>query len=470
MILKKIASPGCFHVRDRLPMTLAIYNILLIIIGIFFFPVFLLITLSRKKYRGRTLERLGLKSKEIKDALAKSKSVEGKTTNSPVIWIHALSVGEVTSALPLVKGLRADIADAIIILTVATSSGKKIAKNLLSCHVQLILSSPFDLRFAVRRYIAAFRPDIFILVETDFWPNWLTLLQKKGIPTMLVNGRISKKSFTAYQRFAFFFKPMFRSFDLLSMQTEEDCRKMTMLAVAADKVIALGNLKYDMERPNEEENQGTLPELAGEDTTFVWVCGSTHPGEEEILFAAFAHLLARQDIQNIKELKEQPFLVLAPRDINRGQELVHLAGSFGLEAGRRSCGKQKGQVLILDTLGELALCYSQADLAFVGGSLVSQGGHNPIEPAIHGVPILFGPHMEDFSEIARELLDCGGGETVTVDSLTETISTLLVDKEARFHMGQTAYELVERHRGGVQRHMQAIQGLLHHAALSHAGQ
>ncbi|WP_339138284.1 MAG: 3-deoxy-D-manno-octulosonic acid transferase [Candidatus Electrothrix sp. GW3-4] len=433
---------------------LFIYNLLFTISWVILLPLLLLVVLSRAKYRGRTLERLGLTIGKVQTNLAK---VTQEAVKSPVIWIHALSVGEVTSALPLVKALRKDMAEAVIILTVATSNGKKIAENLLAPYVQLILSGPFDLRFAVQRYITAFRPDIFLQVETDFWPNWLALLQKHGIPTMLVNGRISERSFLAYQRFAFFFRPMFRSFDLLSMQTEEDCRKMTVLGVPADKIISLGNLKYDMERTAETEKESVFPELAGEGR-LVWVCGSTHPGEEELLFAAFAQLLARRDIT--KDINEQLFLVLAPRDINRGQELVDMAGDLGLEAGRRSCRENKGQVLILDTLGELAFCYSQAQLAFVGGSLVNQGGHNPIEPAIHGVPVLFGPHMEDFSEIVRELLDCGGGKTMTVDSLTDTLASLFSDQRARVQMGQAAQELVERHRGGVQRHVQAIQDLL----------
>jgi len=436
---------------------LFVYNALICVLGVILLPVLLLVVLSRAKYRGRTLERLGLTLRKRQHTLNALAKAAGETANKPVVWIHALSVGEVTSAQPLVKALRADMAEAIIILTVATSSGKKTADILLRPYVQRILSSPFDLRFAVRRYITAFQPDIFIQVETDFWPNWLSLLQKQGVPTMLVNGRISEKSFAAYQRFAFFFRPMFSSFDLLSMQTAEDCRKMTMLGVPADKVIALGNLKYDMERPQEKKRGIPVPALAGERKALVWVCGSTHPGEEKVIFSAVAQLLSRRNQQKIAE---QLFLILAPRDINRGHELVDLAGSFGLEAGRRSCGEQKGRVLILDTLGELALCYSQAELAFVGGSLVRQGGHNPIEPAIHGVPVLFGPHMEDFSEIARELLDCEGGKMITVNSLTETLAHLLTNKEARATMGLAAQRLVERHRGGVRRHVQTIQGLL----------
>ncbi len=446
----------------RRAMILTIYNILFIITGILLFPVLLLITLSREKYRGRTLERLGLKSKKTQEALAEAR--KGRATNSPVIWIHALSVGEVTSAVPLIKALRADKTEAIIILTVGTSSGKKTAENLFSSSVELILCSPFDLRFAVQRYIGAFQPDVFIQVETDFWPNWLSLLRKKRIPTLLVNGRISEKSFAAYQRFPFFFRPMFCSFDALSMQTEEDGRKMGLLGVPAERIITLGNLKYDMEHPQEKEKKDIVASLLEQKqgSRFVWVCGSTHPGEEKILFSVFAQMLAQQDQQNHPKEAEQLFLILAPRDINRGQELLELAASFGLEAGLRSRDEKKGRVLILDTLGELVSCYGQADLAFVGGSLVPQGGHNPIEPAIHGVPVLFGPHMEDFSEIAQELVDCEGGKEVFEASLIETLRLLLGDKEERIRMGQAAHALVERHRGGVQRHIQVIEDLLHH--------
>ncbi|MCI5160025.1 MAG: 3-deoxy-D-manno-octulosonic acid transferase, partial [Candidatus Electrothrix sp. AUS1_2] len=186
------------------------------------------------------------------------------------------------------------------------------------------------------------------------------------------------------------------------------------------------------------------------------------PGEEDILFAAYARLSARLSAgRDIAEHSAEPlFLVLAPRDIKRGPELVDLAAGFGLEAGLRSRGEEGGQVLILDTLGELAQCYGQADLAFVGGSLVPQGGHNPIEPAVHGVPVLFGPHTEDFSEICDELVRCGGGKRITADSLPETLVALRADKKARTMTGRAAQALVERHRGGVRRHVQAIRGLL----------
>ncbi|MCI5115763.1 MAG: hypothetical protein D3912_13290 [Candidatus Electrothrix sp. AX1] len=265
---------------------------------------------------------------------------------------------------------------------------------------------------------------------------------------------------------------MFCSFDLLAMQTQEDCRKMIKLGVPADRVIALGNLKYDMEYPSVQEATHPLSPLSfltEKGNQLVWVCGSTHLGEEKIIFSAVAQFLAKKEqqkaTQELEELEEieELVLVLAPRDIHRGQELVELAGRFGLQAGLRSRNETEGRVLVLDTLGELASCYAQADLAFVGGSLVPQGGHNPIEPALHGVPILFGPFMEDFAEIAHDLLDCAGGKTVTADSLATTLASLLVDQQTRTLMGQAAHALVQRHRGGVQRHVEAIKGLLTNA-------
>lgn len=458
-------------------MILAMYNGVLMTLGLLLLPVLFLIILSRKKYQGRTLERLGFKRKKRQEALNR----EGESSKKNVIWIHALSVGEVTSALPLIRefrkfrGLRTNRATnratnrtkTVIVLTVGTASGKKTAEKLLGSSVQCILSSPFDFRFAIQRYIADLQPDIFIQVETDFWPNWLSLLRKNNVPTMLVNGRISGKSFVAYQRFALFFRPMFCSFDLLAMQTQEDCRKMIKLGVPADRVMVLGNLKYDMGYPRypsvQESTRTALPlpvsppVMTEKGKTLVWVCGSTHQGEEKIIFSAVAQFLARRDQQKVAQ---QLVVVLAPRDINRGQELVALAGRFDMQAGLRSRNETEGRVLIVDTLGELALYYSQADLAFVGGSLVPQGGHNPIEPALHGVPVLFGPSMEDFAEIAHDLLDCAGGKTVTADSLAATLAALLVDKETRTLMGQAAHALVQRHRGGVQQHVEAINGLL----------
>jgi 3-deoxy-D-manno-octulosonic-acid transferase len=367
------------------------------------------------------------------------------------IWIHALSVGEVTSALPLVKAIRDDMSDVVIIFTAATRSGKQLADTILAPHADLICYGPFDLWFAIQRYVAAIRPDLFILVETDFWPNWLWFLNRKKIPAMLVNGRISEKSFALYTRFSFIFKPMFQRFSLLSMQTEADAEKMIDFGINADQVITLGNLKYDMDTTDLSANGISRQALGIAEKQRIWVCGSTHAGEEIILFSVFARLAAEAEL----------FLILAPRDIGRAHELTDLARKYNLQPATRTARPGKGgNVLILDTIGELSSCYRLAHLAFVGGSLVARGGHNPIEPAACEVPVLFGPHMEDFSEIAQSLIACGGAETVTAETLPRVVSKILNHNIIHAEMAEHAGNLVRQHRGGMTRHMQAIHQLL----------
>ncbi|MGR0480335.1 MAG: 3-deoxy-D-manno-octulosonic acid transferase [Candidatus Electronema sp. V4] len=370
----------------------------------------------------------------------------------PVIWIHALSVGEVTSTLPLVKGIRESIRPAALVFSATTRSGKELAERLIAPHVDLVLFSPLDLPCTVRRYLDVMRPSCFILVETDFWPNWLHQLRRRQIPAMLVNGRISKKSFTSYRRFAFFFRPMFGCFSLLSMQTAQDRDKMLALGIPEEQLVCFGNLKYDL-----PTRQAAPPDLtAAHDHRLIWVCGSTHPGEEELIFAAFQKIVGANPC--VRSLR----LIIAPRKIERGEELVKLARSFGLNAVLRSSGAADTEscVLILDTIGELAGCYSLARLAFIGGSLVDEGGHNPIEAAAQAVPVLFGPHTEDFAEIARDLTACGGAKVVTAESLAETAAAILSDDALHEAMSGAARDLVERQRGGVERHVQAVRQML----------
>ncbi|MGX9728096.1 MAG: 3-deoxy-D-manno-octulosonic acid transferase [Candidatus Electronema sp. VV] len=389
-----------------------------------------------KILQNRVLERLGLNLPRL------------PVRQGPVIWIHALSVGEVTSALPLVKAIRESIRPAVLVFSATTRSGKELAERLIAPHADFILFSPLDFPCAVRRYLDAIRPSCFILVETDFWPNWLRQLRRRQIPAMLVNGRISEKSFAAYRRFALFFKPMFRCFRLLSMQTAQDRDKMLALGIPTERLACFGNLKYDL--PARQTAPHDLA-AAAHDHRPVWVCGSTHPGEEELIFAAF------------KKLAGLPLrLIIAPRKIERGGELLKLARSFGLNAVLRSSDDVGAEscVLILDTIGELAGCYSLARLAFIGGSLVDEGGHNPIEAAAQGVPVLFGPHTEDFAEIARDLLDCGGAKVVTAETLAETAASILSDDALHTAMSGAARDLVERQRGGVERHVQAVRELL----------
>jgi 3-deoxy-D-manno-octulosonic-acid transferase len=411
------------------------YNILQFIILFFCWPLIVLVVLAKPKYRKRIPERLGWRWRRLIGP-----STQGKKT----IWIHALSVGEVTSAMPLVRGLRAD-PTLRLIFSVTTQSGAQLAQKTIAPHVDGIVPFPIDFLPVVRHFITAIQPDLFLLVETDFWPNLLLELVRKKIPAILVNGRISQKSMDSYHRFGFFFKPLFDSFAALCMQTAVDKERMISLGIPESKVITLGNLKFDTSILSGISIPAGI-QLSG----IRIVAGSTHRGEEEILFKAYTKLKGRW--QNLS-------LIIAPRDISRGGEIKRLADSIGLIASCRSQGHRKPlpEIHILDTIGELVAFYQSCDIAFVGGSLVAQGGHNPIEPAVIGVPVLFGPHMEDFAEIAEELIAAGGAIRIhDADSFCEALEHLLSDPSFRIAMGTAAAVYIKKRQGVISRHLELI--------------
>ncbi|MDW7774402.1 MAG: 3-deoxy-D-manno-octulosonic acid transferase [Desulfobulbaceae bacterium] len=423
-----------------------VYNFLQILLLVITLPLLALVILGTKKYRGTIRQRLGF---SLPAALGNISPAGRK-----VIWMHALSVGEVTSALPLVRGLRQETDDVIIIFSATTVTGRSTAAKLIAPYVDCIISGPLDLLFSINRFIHHIRPDLFILIETDFWPNWLYLLQRKKIPMMLVNGRVSEKSFTTYRKFQFFFLPMFRSFSLLSMQTGHDAAQMAQLGIPEKKITTLGNLKYDTALMV-DEGRATLgkADLLLPAGCIIWLCGSTHRGEEEILLAAFDRL--RKKFENLA-------LIIAPRDPGRSSEINDLADAMKLPANRRTIrDNPEADVLILDTIGELTQCYKLAKIAFIGGSLVPSGGHNPLEASVFGVPVLFGPHMDDFREIAAECLQYNAGiEVRSVDEITAVVNNILLDAVRYSAMSQAAKQLVRDKSGVVSRHLVEIRKLI----------
>jgi 3-deoxy-D-manno-octulosonic-acid transferase len=426
------------------------YQIITGLVALLALPVILCLA-ARPKYRQRFLRRLGW---GLQQQLAHVLAAAG----TPTFWMHALSVGEVTSALPLVRGLRGAYPTANIVFSVATRSGSKVAHKLLFPHIDALIAAPLDIGPVVPSFLRVIRPDLFILVETDFWPHWLHCLAQQDIPRLLVNGRISKPSFQRYRRWAALFRPMFASFTLLSMQTAADAEKMIALGLDGGRVVNLGNLKFDTSQLQTREPDQCIIASARERYGFaaatpLWICGSTHAGEEAIIFQVFSALRTRTpDLQ----------LLLAPRNIERGQDIVTLAGQFGLPCRRWSTDQvSQGPVLILDTIGELAACYAMADMVFVGGSLVAEGGHNPIEPAAVHVPVLFGPHMEDFSEIAATLVQSGGAcQVASTLELQEKLQQILTDASLRRSMAEAGWQYVQSNRGVVRRHLQVINDLL----------
>ena len=421
------------------------YNLFMTVGVIVFAPVLFVKVILTPKYRSRSGKRLGF-------ALGQSPGDSG--SGWPRIWVHALSVGEVASAINLVQELRRSFPQGVIIFSAATRAGDSFARATLGEHVDCFAPFPFDLLWSVRRLISWVNPDLFLLVETDFWPNFLWELDRRGIPSLLVNGRVSESSLARYRRFRFLFRPLFNSFQALAMQTEEDAISMRQLGVDHARLEVLGNLKYDAALSGSGLKAGLdrtalqIPEQA-----LVWVAGSTHRGEEEIIFNAFEK--AARSCANL-------FLIVAPRNVERGGELAAMAARRNLSAFRRSLGGAgEGSVLILDTLGELSSVYGLCEVAFVGGSLVPQRGHNPLEPAVYGKPVLFGPCMEDFAEISRDLLAVGGARQVhDEEELCAALTFFLADPVERERAGRQAQGLIASRRGVTEAHIALIRRIL----------
>lgn len=417
-----------------------LYTLIQLILLPFLFLPLAVIAILVPKYRTRTLRRLGIGLKK-----------ENLTQTGKTIWVHALSVGEVTSALPLVSGIRKEMPEARLIFSASSRAGAEVAEKILHDKVDCFVPFPFDIIPVIKRFIRIIQPDIFVQVETDFWPGILSVLKQKEIPSLLVNGRISEKSMKSYKRFSFIFQPLFASFHTLSMQNEKDKENMISLGVNRKQIKTLGNLKYDTALYSTSARNQPLPFKLPE-YKYLFVAGSTHLGEEAILL---------QTYKNLKEQFPELYLIIAPRKTERGKEIQALALEKGLQANCRSQINAGGRDLfILDCIGELNLIYSHADYAFVGGSLVKKGGHNPIEPAIFAVPVLFGPDMNDFLEISRQLLEVNGAIMVHEHkTLTAVLKKLITNSAFCQETGKAAQAFVHSQQGVIRRHTELIKGL-----------
>jgi len=409
-----------------------LYNFLQLAALLLLFPVILTVVIFVKKYRGRVFGRLGFGLRRM---------LPDECAGRHCIWVHALSVGEVRSCRPLLAALRMEFPQSCLLLSTTTATGGETAKTYGKL-VDAVIPFPFDLLFCVAYFVRLVRPDFFVLVETDFWPNFLIFLRRRGVPAFLVNGRISEKSSSAFIHYRRFFLPVFSSFCRLYMQTAGHAEAMLRLGVGEKRVRFLGNLKYDaaLEQVRAAaEMTREIPVRKGEGPLLV--AGSTHTGEEEILFRFFVRLrLAFPDA----------ILVVAPRDIHRAGKIEGLAADRNLVSKRRSerPAPDSYAVLVLDSFGELSFCYRESDMVFIGGSLVREGGHNPLEAAVFAKPVLFGPHMDDFSEISKDLLREGGAiEVRGEDDLLRVATSLLHDADLRRKTGLAAGRSADARRG-----------------------
>lgn len=398
---------------------------------IFFFIPLLPLFLTNK----RVLEKLAL---DLPPATPKKGS----------IWIHALSVGEVLSAIPLARHLMGKYPSKDIVLTVTTPQGMKIARNDLGGEATVLLTMPLDLWWSTRRIVHFIKPSLFILVETDIWPGLIAYLKRRGIKTLWINGRISPRTFKSYRRFRFFTRPMLNALELCMMQSDLDRRRLLTIGVGQEKAVTVGNIKFDREwlPMSGEEHDHWLNALNLQPHDITWIAGSTHRGEEDIVLDVFRRL---------QPLFPPLRLIIAPRRLERTGDVWRLSSRKGFRTALRtevSGKKGRYDVLILDTIGELERLYGVAKVSFVGGSLVPIGGHNLLEPAIFGLPVLFGPYTHNFVLMSRLLIEAGAGKKVSDgEELFETMKGLLSDPEKSDRMGRKAREFVETNRGALER-------------------
>ncbi|HEY3302865.1 MAG TPA: 3-deoxy-D-manno-octulosonic acid transferase [Candidatus Binatia bacterium] len=411
-----------------------------LILGLPLTPLFLVLG---ERYRRGLLQRFGFYPLKLRESMRGARP----------IWIHAASVGEVLAARRLADALKAKFPERKIVLSTFTFAGQEVARKSVAA-ADACIYLPLDHLWIVGRALSVFDPRMLIVLETEIWPNLLRLSYRKGIPTLLLSGRLSRGSFRTYFFFRRFFSQAVGHLTGLGMQSAEDAERMIRLGADAERVVITGNLK-DAASENRKNAPGALlPDLlrTGGNDRRVFVAGSTHRGEEEILLAAY---------RGLKPVFPDLVMVLAPRHPQRFPEVEKLLVGAGLSYIKRSemNGRtdQPPDVIFLDTLGELETFYSAADIAFVGGSLVEAGGHNVMEPARFGKPVLFGPHMANFSRIAEDLKLAGGGiEICGKDDLARELSRLLSDRASAKRAGERAYDVVKKDRRVVERSMELI--------------
>ena len=428
-----------------------IYNVFLFMGVILGFPFILLAVFMSKKRRKTIFPRLGLPPLSAKIPMRESAYADRRP-----IWIHALSVGEVRSAVGLIGGIKDHFGHYPILFSVSTRTGFDIAHDLLEETVHGIFYFPYDLPFLVKRAIARMDPIAVMIVESDIWPNFLYEAKKRSISIILVNARMSDRSFRRYRRVPYIAQFMYSFFSAICTQSERDAQRFLGLGISKDKIFAAGNVKFDrsdalvsdLEAAEIKKAIKLWPE------TRVFLAGSTHQGEETIVFDSFLRL---------KRSHPELVMLIAPRDPSRGEMVSRLARSAGLKDVIWSAVNSvenvgRWDVMIVDTLGELARLYAIADIAFIGGSLVKEGGHNPLEPAAYGKPVLFGPDMSDFKAISDMMIRGGGAVKVeSANALYEAVDRLLRYPSQAETMGTHAFRIFSENKGAVEKTLRVLE-------------
>ena len=424
------------------------YSLLTLALFVVVSPYFLYQAIRYRKYIGTLRQRLGF--------LPITFNIDAEES----IWIHAVSVGEALTARALAADLKVRYPRLRLFLSTTTIAGQQVARRSVT-DVDAVFYFPFDWTFIVRRTMRLVRPRLFIMMETEIWPNLLRECRRRGVKTVMINGRISSRSYPRYKMVRPFFRRVLGDVDRFCVQSEESARRLVDLGADAAHVTVTGSLKFDsLEIPapaaHGKPRERVLRFFRLSPNRTVLVAGSTMRGEESAVLGAFA---------KIKSAMPSALLVLAPRHPERFTEVERLARDAGFVTARRSelpiDAEPRADVVVLDTLGELAQLYQVGTAVFVGGSLEDYGGHNILEPAIFGKPIVFGPHMQNFKEIADAFLSNDAAIQVQTErELNAALLALVTDPVRRARLGAAARALVEANRGAKARTLQVIAELL----------
>ncbi len=422
------------------------YNLIMAVAVFLLWPIWVPLLRARKKHRTSFPKRLFMPT-------LSRRGPELAGARRP-IWIHALSVGEVLSAEPLVNALAQKHGPHALVFTASTQTGFEMATRLMADQVSAVRYFPYDTLFSVIRALRVIRPRQVVIVETDIWPNFLYRLEKRRIPVYLVNARLSDRSFRGYRRLGRLMAPLLSVFGRICVQTDSDRKRFRALGVPAESLATVGNIKFDQPPVilSADEMKRLREQFKHSTDAPIWVAGSTHEGEEEALSVAYQAVCASGI---------HPQLIVAPRDPGRAAAVCTIFKRSGCNAMTLAQIEKEpapSSVVVIDRIGILRKLYALADMAFVGGSLVKAGGHNPLEPASVAKPIIFGPHTDDFRWICQTLEAAGGA--IRVDDAAQLAATLIhwtSNQADRRLVGRRAYQVFAENRGAVARTLAVIE-------------
>ena len=419
-----------------------LYNILILLAS----PIVVLIMMAKRRCRRGLLQRLGRVPLYLKNR------------DGPVVWVHAVSLGEVTAAIPLIKALHQRFPNWTILVSTVTETGREAVEERLD-GIAHHFYCPLDFPWAVNAYVREVRPVAFLVVETELWPNLLRSISRLHVPTILVNGRLSSNSFQRYLMIPGFMKEVLSTLTLCLMQSERDSQRMIRLGADPKRVYNSGNMKFDLvdEAGDVCSSMISPSQISVTADEKLIIAGSTHCEEEDQLLRCY---------QRLCESLPRLVLLIAPRHIERTNKVEEKILTYGFPCLRKSQIKsntamaqsnQGPRVIILDTRGELSSIYSLGWIAFVGGTLTPIGGHNLLEPASWGKPVFFGPYTDHCEEVSRLLREGGGGIQVqNEDEFYEKVKRAYNDESWIQRAGKAAYDVLQAHRGVVKKNLEHI--------------